>query len=290
VASREPSLPGRYLAAIDALRGEHYVALFEVERTATLSALGPELRVPSARCWSVQQRTRRVAVGPGREGRLTSILGRGGGQLCGLLDADRLPIWPLGAGLRATRRGAGEVGSAHWPFARGPYDALASKPLRIRRAVRADLPAMLRIEQRRSPTPGRWTRCPRRSRSSAMRVFVAESPMREGRRGCRSGCWAMLWRSCVDVEAEIADLAVAPTARRSGSAGAARAVLAELSDAAVQAVYLEVRESNQAARTLYRDERVLLRRAPARVLSITGRGRARAQAGFVRPEVKCHVR
>ena len=47
VASHEPVQPGRYLAALDALRGEHYVALFEVTEVGETRALGPELRIPS---------------------------------------------------------------------------------------------------------------------------------------------------------------------------------------------------------------------------------------------------
>ena len=68
VASREPFAPGRYLAAIDALLGEHYVALFEVGASGDLRALGPELRVPSAEVLARAAEHDAVAVGPGREG------------------------------------------------------------------------------------------------------------------------------------------------------------------------------------------------------------------------------
>lgn len=68
VASREPFGPGRYLAAIDALRGEHYVALFEVDVSGNLKALGPELRVPSSDVLERAAEHDAVAVGPGREG------------------------------------------------------------------------------------------------------------------------------------------------------------------------------------------------------------------------------
>jgi tRNA threonylcarbamoyladenosine biosynthesis protein TsaB len=47
VASRTPLEPGRYLAILDALRGEHYVGLFEVTDSEEVRALGPELRIPS---------------------------------------------------------------------------------------------------------------------------------------------------------------------------------------------------------------------------------------------------
>jgi tRNA threonylcarbamoyladenosine biosynthesis protein TsaB len=68
VVSREPFTPGRYLAAIDALRGEHYVALFEIGASGVVRALGPELRVPSAEVLDRAAAHDAVAVGPGREG------------------------------------------------------------------------------------------------------------------------------------------------------------------------------------------------------------------------------
>jgi tRNA threonylcarbamoyladenosine biosynthesis protein TsaB len=68
VASREPFAPGRYLAAIDALRGEHYVALFEVDAAGALRALGPEMRVLSSEVLERASAHDAVAVGPGREG------------------------------------------------------------------------------------------------------------------------------------------------------------------------------------------------------------------------------
>ena len=68
VASREPFASGRYLAAIDALRGEHYVALFEVDEESQVRALGPEARVPSTDVLDLAAAHDAVAVGPGREG------------------------------------------------------------------------------------------------------------------------------------------------------------------------------------------------------------------------------
>ena len=68
VASREPFAPGRYLAAIDALRGEHYVGLFEVATTGTMRALGPEHRVRSSDLLDVAAAQDAIAVGPEREG------------------------------------------------------------------------------------------------------------------------------------------------------------------------------------------------------------------------------
>jgi tRNA threonylcarbamoyladenosine biosynthesis protein TsaB len=48
VASRRPVVPGRYLAAIDALRGEHYVELFETGVNGVIEPQGPTLRIPSS--------------------------------------------------------------------------------------------------------------------------------------------------------------------------------------------------------------------------------------------------
>ena len=67
VASREPMTAGRYLAAIDALRGEHYVGLFEVDDSGSVRALGPELRVPSEEVMSRAAAANAVAIGPARE-------------------------------------------------------------------------------------------------------------------------------------------------------------------------------------------------------------------------------
>jgi tRNA threonylcarbamoyladenosine biosynthesis protein TsaB len=67
VAGREPLVPGRYLAALDALRGEHYVALFQVD-DGTLHALGPERRAPSAEVSRLAESLEAVAVGPDRHG------------------------------------------------------------------------------------------------------------------------------------------------------------------------------------------------------------------------------
>jgi tRNA threonylcarbamoyladenosine biosynthesis protein TsaB len=47
VASREPLAPGRYLAAIDALRGEHYVAGFNVASDGELTSEHSLALVPS---------------------------------------------------------------------------------------------------------------------------------------------------------------------------------------------------------------------------------------------------
>ena len=66
-ASREPFVAGRYLAAIDALRGEHYVALFEVVE-GQVRAVGPERRLPSSELFETAASHGAVLLGPEREG------------------------------------------------------------------------------------------------------------------------------------------------------------------------------------------------------------------------------
>ena len=131
--------------------------------------------------------------------------------------------------------------------------ALASKPLHIRRASRADLAAMLRIEQASFADP--WTVD---SLSTAlglerMRVLVAEpAGSAEQGGGAAPEVLGYVVALVVGPEAEIADLAVAPDARRLGIGRALLAqIIAEVATAGVRTVYLEVRESNHAARTLY---------------------------------------
>jgi ribosomal-protein-alanine N-acetyltransferase len=131
--------------------------------------------------------------------------------------------------------------------------SVAPKPLHIRRAVRADLAAMLRIEQASFADP--WTVDSLATALSLerMRVLVAESSEEGGERGAAGGeVLGYVVALVVGPEAEIADLAVAPEARRQGIGRALLSgALAELKAAAVRTVYLEVRESNRGARTLY---------------------------------------
>jgi tRNA threonylcarbamoyladenosine biosynthesis protein TsaB len=68
VSSREPFGPGRYLAAIDALRGEHYVGLFEVAEDGVVRPLGPERRIASHAVLEAAASHDAVAIGPEHEG------------------------------------------------------------------------------------------------------------------------------------------------------------------------------------------------------------------------------
>jgi tRNA threonylcarbamoyladenosine biosynthesis protein TsaB len=48
VASQKPLSPGRHLAAIDALRGEYYTELFEVDAQGVVAPQGPTVLVPES--------------------------------------------------------------------------------------------------------------------------------------------------------------------------------------------------------------------------------------------------
>jgi len=130
---------------------------------------------------------------------------------------------------------------------------LASKALNIRRAALGDLAAMLRIEQASFADPWTIESLATALSLDRMRVLVAETAEPRGQGGdAASGLLGYVVALVAGTEAEIADLAVAPEARRLGIGRALlQRILSELRDAAVQTVYLEVRESNQAARTLY---------------------------------------
>ena len=128
---------------------------------------------------------------------------------------------------------------------------VAPNTLHIRAAVREDVPAMHAIEQASFSDP--WTEETIRSALSLerMRVLVAEERADEGRDGVPrlAGYVVAL---VVGDEVEIADLAVAPESRRRGLGRALiDRMLAELAELGVRSLYLEVRESNRAARTLY---------------------------------------
>jgi ribosomal-protein-alanine N-acetyltransferase len=128
---------------------------------------------------------------------------------------------------------------------------VAPNTLHIRLAVSEDVPAMLAIEQASFSDP--WTEETIRSTLALerMRVLVAEEPVQEGRDGGRRLAGYVVAHNASD-EGEIADRAVAPQSRRRGLGRALiDRMLAELAELGVRSLYLEVRESNHAARTLY---------------------------------------
>lgn len=127
--------------------------------------------------------------------------------------------------------------------------------LHIRPAVDADVTAMVAIERASFSDP--WTHAAIAStlRYDHMRVLVAEE--RGGGEPAAGGDGAgrplgYVVAMIAGLEAEIADLAVSPDARRRGIARALLdRLLADLEAERVAAVFLEVRESNHPARALY---------------------------------------
>lgn len=130
---------------------------------------------------------------------------------------------------------------------------LASKPLRIRPAVPPDLEAMLRIERASFSDPWSEDAFTTALALERMRVYVAEmnADHQQGGDG-EAGLLGYVVALVIGPEAEIADLAVAPRARRRGIGRALlERALVELAEEGVRTLYLEVRESNLPARSLY---------------------------------------
>ncbi|MEO8561363.1 MAG: ribosomal protein S18-alanine N-acetyltransferase [bacterium] len=127
----------------------------------------------------------------------------------------------------------------------------ASGGLTVRLAEARDLPSMVAIEEASFADP--WTV---ETFSSAlllqrMRLYVAEEPADEGK-GSGLVLAGYVVALLLGGEAEIADLAVDPRVRRRGIGGVLLdRVLGDVSSRGVLEVFLEVRESNSAARTLY---------------------------------------
>jgi ribosomal-protein-alanine acetyltransferase len=123
--------------------------------------------------------------------------------------------------------------------------------LHIRPAVEADVAAMVAIERASFSDP--WTAAAIAStlRFDHMRVLVAEDRGELGGDGAGRPLGYVV-AMIAGPEAEIADLAVSPKARRRGIGRALiDRLLGDLEAEGVLAVFLEVRESNRAARALY---------------------------------------
>jgi tRNA threonylcarbamoyl adenosine modification protein YeaZ len=68
VASQRVLVPGLYLAAIDAMRGEHYAQSYLVSAARVVTEGGPLTLVPSAQVGAAAHEMGAVAVGPGQPG------------------------------------------------------------------------------------------------------------------------------------------------------------------------------------------------------------------------------
>ncbi|HEY6369684.1 MAG TPA: ribosomal protein S18-alanine N-acetyltransferase [Candidatus Sulfotelmatobacter sp.] len=119
--------------------------------------------------------------------------------------------------------------------------------MQIRPATSADIPAIMHLE-RHSPTAGHWTEDQYRQafrRDGATRlVLIAEDE--------QTSPVGFLVAQHLAPEWELENIVVAPTARRKGLAKRLLdALLAAAKKTNSKSVFLEVRESNTAARTLY---------------------------------------
>ena len=125
----------------------------------------------------------------------------------------------------------------------------------VRMAEARDLPSILAIEQASFSDP--WTEDAFESAFALqrMRLLIAEEAADETRGGAPVLVGYVV-ALLLGVEAEIADLAVAPRSRRRGVGRILLdRVLADLALRGVSTVFLEVRESNSAARALYASRR-----------------------------------
>ena len=128
----------------------------------------------------------------------------------------------------------------------------ARPPVAVRHAVGTDLELVGAIERLSFSDP--WSV---ESLASALalahaRFFVAEDAAGRAGRGGADRVLGYVVALLYGEEGEIADLAVAPAARRRGIGGVLLdRVVATAMESGVRALYLEVRESNVAARALY---------------------------------------
>ena len=118
-----------------------------------------------------------------------------------------------------------------------------------------DLEEVLEIERGAFPVPWseRTFRGLLRGRDAVLLVAERETPAsrRDPRRGVLG--YAVLWRA--GDEAELGNIAVREDARRRGvGVELLRAIVAEAAEMGAEAVYLEVRTSNDGARRLYERE------------------------------------
>ena len=149
------------------------------------------------------------------------------------------------------------MGGGARPAAAGAVIAEPARAVRVRRAEARDLARVVAIEETAFADP--WTEDAFRSSLSLahMRFLVAESGQGTGQ--AEAGEPAVVGYVLAMVlgpEGEIADIAVAPEARGRGIGGILLdQVTAALRREGVRTMYLEVRESNAAARRLYESRR-----------------------------------
>jgi ribosomal-protein-alanine N-acetyltransferase len=126
----------------------------------------------------------------------------------------------------------------------------AARGITVRWAARRDLADIVRIERESFSDPWTADSFEQAMWAERMRVLVAEEQRGAGAGGTTLVGYVLALQ--LGPEGEIADLAVAPDARRRGVGGALLdRISVELQGEGVRALFLEVRESNAAARALY---------------------------------------
>ena len=132
--------------------------------------------------------------------------------------------------------------------------AFANVTLTVRRCVPADIERRASIERVSFSDPWSFETLSAAYALRHMRVLVAEESGRGGGQGSAAPVLVGYVLALVMAdEGEIADVAVAPEARRRGVARTLlNQLIGDMIAEGVRALYLEVRESNAAARGLYR--------------------------------------
>lgn len=102
VASRDPFLPGRFLAVMDAMRGESYVQLFEVDPSLEVRAIGSRGLVPSSSLSDLAVSSSAFVIGPQQSGAAAvTPLARSACRITKLIAATKpadLAAWEPGYG------------------------------------------------------------------------------------------------------------------------------------------------------------------------------------------------
>lgn len=87
VASHEPYTPGRYLAAVNAMRGEYYVQLFEIDAGGELRTLSSMTIVSATDVERVAAEQRAQAIGPDSADARVSPLAAAAARIMAVIEA-----------------------------------------------------------------------------------------------------------------------------------------------------------------------------------------------------------
>ena len=126
-----------------------------------------------------------------------------------------------------------------------PFAFAAEAPFTIRRMRESDLPRVVEIEEASFSTPWKDSTFRGLMRRTDTDLFAAEH---EGRLVGYAACWTVIDQS------ELGNVAVAEEARGRGIGGAlVDAVVERVKERGAHELFLEVRESNRVAQSVYHD-------------------------------------